>query len=313
MSVLSSDPNFWFCSTNPDCTSPSWSKAIALAYGNFQDLDLPHPGLLLAAVLTTIATFNVSYICIRRSRPMMLVSACVGLAALFTLFTTIQPALAVDKTSDPDLVAKLKSAATMLDRLDMLTDDQLLYNFSSNPKYSWSPGSVCNANAATWPVLSTVGVTVSQLNLGPCAMLAPHFHRANNLVVAVSGTTSTYMYQENGARLVQQTLTPGMMTIFPQASVHSMYNMGCENNLLYSFLDNSDASTVNVAQAFFMMPQDIGMTVMPFVNLTNGSWAATGQSIPAVGTGSQQGFEACLQKCGLSASGYGAKAPVVRM
>jgi hypothetical protein len=62
-----------------------------------------------------------------------------------------------------------------------------------------------------------------------------------------------------------------------------------------------------------MMPQDIGMTVMPFVNLTNGSWAATGQSIPAVGTGSQQGFEACLQKCGLSASGYGAKAPVVRM
>jgi predicted metal-dependent enzyme (double-stranded beta helix superfamily) len=157
---------------------------------------------------------------------MMLVSACVGLAALFTLFTTIQPAMAVDKTSDPDLVAKLKSAATMLDRLDMLTDDQLLYNFSSNPKHSWSPGSVCNANAATFPILSTVGVTVSQLNLGPCAMLAPHFHRANNLVVAVSGTTSTYMYQENGARLVQQTLTPGMMTIFPQASVHSMYNMG---------------------------------------------------------------------------------------
>lgn len=224
MSVSSSDPSFWFCSTNPYCISPSWSKA--LAFKNFEDLDLPHPGLLLAAVLTTIATFNVSYICIRRRRPIMLVSACVGLAALITLFATIQPALAVDKTSDPELVAKLKSAATMLDRLDMLSDDQLVYNFSSNPKYSWAPGSVCNANAATWPILSTAGVTVSQLNLGPCAMLAPHFHRANNLVVAVSGSTRTYMYQENGARLVEQTLTPGMMTIFPPASVHSMYNMG---------------------------------------------------------------------------------------
>ena len=88
---------------------------------------------------------------------------------------------------------------------------------------------------------------------------------------------------------------------------------GCENNLLYSFLPDADASTINVGQAFFMMPQDIGMTVMPFINLTNDSWAATAQSMPAVGTGSQQGFEACLKKCGLSATGYGATGPVVRI
>ena len=63
---------------------------------------------------------------------------------------------------------------------------------------------------------------MAMLNLGPCAMLPPHMHpRATNLVVAVEGTTNTYMVEENGARLVKQTLTPGKMTIFPQGSLHN--------------------------------------------------------------------------------------------
>lgn len=155
---------------------------------------------------------------------MMLISACVGLTSAVCLI--LAPAIRADKTVNPDLVANLKMAATMQDRLNLLSDEDLLYNFSTNPMYSWKPGSVCNANAATWPILSIVGVAVAQLNLGPCAMLAPHLHRANNLVVAVSGATHTYMVQENGVRMVEQILTPGMMTIFPPASVHSMYNMG---------------------------------------------------------------------------------------
>lgn len=246
---------------------------------------------------------------------MMFFSACVGVASTIVLF--VSPAFAADKTIDPQLVAKLITAATMRDRLDLLSDDQLLYNFSANPMYSWKPGSVCNANAATWPILSTIGVSVAQLNLGPCAMLAPHLHRANNLVVSVTGTTHTYMVQENGARLVEQMLSPGMMTIFPLASVHSMYNMGklhvvaagplvadiakgCENNQLYSFLDDKDPGTTTLAQTFFLMPEEIGMQVMPFINLTNGDWNATAQLIPAIGNGSQDGFEACRRKCGLA-------------
>ncbi|KAJ9611079.1 hypothetical protein H2200_004262 [Cladophialophora chaetospira] len=234
----------------------------------------------------------------------MLLSGFVGLATIIFFSMVPTPVKAVDQTVDPNLVSKLKMAATMNDRLHMLTDQQLLYNFSSNPMFSWAPGSVCNANAATWPVLSTVRATVAQLNLGPCAMLAPHIHRANNIVVAVSGSTHTYMVQENGARMVEQILTPGMMTIFPLASVHSMYNMGCANNQLYSFLDDSDPGTLNIAQAFFMMPKDIGMQVMPFINLKASNWTATAQQVPGVGTGSQEGFEACRRRCGLAETGY---------
>lgn len=61
------------------------------------------------------------------------------------------------------------------------------------------------------------------LNLGPCSMLPPHLHpRATNYVVAVAGTTRTFMINENGARTVEATLTPGKMTIFPTGSVHTM-------------------------------------------------------------------------------------------
>ena len=58
-------------------------------------------------------------------------------------------------------------------------------------------------------------------------MLPPHLHpRAANYVVAVHGNTTTYMYEENGARLVTQELTPGHGTIFPQGSMHMMMNTG---------------------------------------------------------------------------------------
>ena len=68
---------------------------------------------------------------------------------------------------------------------------------------------------------------MAMLNLGPCSMLAPHYHpRASNYVVAVTGTTNVFFIEENGARLVSNTLNPGQMTIFPQGSLHTMVNTG---------------------------------------------------------------------------------------
>ncbi|KAK0122531.1 hypothetical protein ONS96_009573 [Cadophora gregata f. sp. sojae] len=135
---------------------------------------------------------------------------------------------AVDTTVNPQLVASLKGSATQLDRLKLLSSDSdWLFDFKAQKGYTYSPGSVVNANAATFPALTTMGMTLAMLNLGPCAMLPPHMHpRATNLVVAVEGTTNTYMVEENGARLVKETLTPGKMTIFPQGSLHTMQNTG---------------------------------------------------------------------------------------
>ena len=135
---------------------------------------------------------------------------------------------AVDQTVNPQLDAQLKSAATQLDRQKLLPSDSMwIFDFSAQPGYTYNPGSVVNANAATFPAMTDTGMTLAMLNLGPCAMLPPHYHpRATNMVVAVQGTTNTYMIQENGARVVSETLSPGKMTIFPAGSLHTMQNTG---------------------------------------------------------------------------------------
>ncbi|KIY02548.1 uncharacterized protein Z520_01013 [Fonsecaea multimorphosa CBS 102226] len=212
--------------------------------------------------------------------------ACVAMAPV---------ALAVDTDVDPHLVAQLRLVNTNLDRMNLLPNDSdWLFDFTKQDKYTFSPGGVVNANAATFPATVGHGMTMAMLNLGPCSMLPPHIHpRATNFVVAISGTTTTYMVAENGARTVAETLSPGQMTIFPQASVHTMINMGCENAQLISALNSDDSGTTNLANAFFSFPQNITGTII------GGGLNAQDilSRVPPVGTGSNAGPQACLEAC----------------
>ena len=202
---------------------------------------------------------------------------------------------AVDKDSNPDLVAKLRMANTNLDRLALLPkDEDWLFDFTKSDKYTFAPGGVVNANAATFPATVGQGMTMAMLNLGPCSMLPPHIHpRATNFVVAVSGETRTFMINENGARTVTEVLTPGKMTIFPTGSVHSMMNIGCENAQLISALNSDDTGTTNLANAFFSLPSNITNPIVGAGVNTAGIYA----QVPAVGTGSAWGPEQCRAAC----------------
>ncbi|KAH7323450.1 RmlC-like cupin domain-containing protein [Rhexocercosporidium sp. MPI-PUGE-AT-0058] len=201
---------------------------------------------------------------------------------------------AVDTTVNPQLVASLKGSATQLDRLKLLSSDSdWLFDFKAQESYTYTPGSVVNANVATFPALTTMGMTMAMLNLGPCAMLPPHMHpRATNLVVAVEGTTNTYMMEENGARVVKQTLTPGKMTIFPQGSLHTMQNTGCTNATLVSALNSEDQGTLNLLNSLYMFPDDLVKA-----SYGGGDFGAAASGIPPVGTGSIVGSAECLAAC----------------
>ena len=70
------------------------------------------------------------------------------LAAMFLAAT----ALAVDVTRQPELNAQLETATQQIDRLALLpSDSDWLFDFTAQPSYTFSPGSVVNANAATFP------------------------------------------------------------------------------------------------------------------------------------------------------------------
>lgn len=106
-----------------------------------------------------------------------------------------------------------------------------VFDFFASPFYTYRPGGVVNANAATFPAAEGEGLTLAWLALGLCAMLPPHYHpRATNFVVAVEGETDTWMLLENGADVVSTTLTKGKMMIFPRESLHSMQNTGMSLN-----------------------------------------------------------------------------------
>ena len=161
----------------------------------------------------------------------------VSITARLFFYYLISTVLAVDQDANSDLVSRLRSANTLLDRLNLLSSDtDWVYDHNTNPKWSFTPGSVTNANGATFPAMTGTGMTIAMLNLGPCAMLPPHLHRATNIVVSVSGKTDTYMIQENGARIIKTTLTAGKQTVFPIASLHTMVNNGTCCPSRYSYL-----------------------------------------------------------------------------
>ncbi|KAK5003262.1 hypothetical protein LTR28_010384 [Elasticomyces elasticus] len=171
--------------------------------------------------------------------------------------------VAIDVTRDPAKVAALKNAASQLDRLALLPDDSdWLFDFTEQKYYTFAPGGVIKY------VVPPEKLAI--LNLGPCSMLPMHYHpRASNFVVAVAGTTMTYMFEENGARVVTQTLTPGKMTIFPQASMHMMMNIGCENAQLVSALNTEDAGTMNLGNGIFAdgFPADLVNAALGYQDL----------------------------------------------
>lgn len=74
------------------------------------------------------------------------------LAASLTLATLTHHVVAVDATEYPDLIAKLITANSQLDRLALLPDDKdWHFDFTTHKNYNFAPGGVTNMNAATFP------------------------------------------------------------------------------------------------------------------------------------------------------------------
>ncbi|KAF6834603.1 spherulin-1A [Colletotrichum plurivorum] len=216
------------------------------------------------------------------------------LALCFLVATTD----ATDNTLYPDLVRSLKTSPTELEKLNILSQDKdWIFDYFAHQYHTNTPGGVVNANAATFPATVGNGITMAWISLGPCAMLPPHYHaRASNYVVSVQGTTETYMTLENGARVVKATLKPGMMTLFPQGSLHTMSNTGCGNATLISALSSEDAGTHNVANGLFDLPPSVVAAAFGG-NPLSAKFAQLRRDIPAVGTGASIGSAECLKRC----------------
>lgn len=82
------------------------------------------------------------------------------LATLLSLLLA-NPVSTVNVTSNPDLISKLITANSQLDRLALLPDDakDWHFDFTVQKNYNFAPGGVVNMNAATFPAAKGNGMT----------------------------------------------------------------------------------------------------------------------------------------------------------
>lgn len=91
------------------------------------------------------------------------------LLTALTLVILAPATQAVDQIANPALDAQLETASTNLQRAALLpTDSSWKFDFTTHPYYTFSPGGVINANAATFPATISNDLTLAMLNLGPC-------------------------------------------------------------------------------------------------------------------------------------------------
>ncbi|KAF3941560.1 Spherulin-1A [Dactylella cylindrospora] len=212
---------------------------------------------------------------------------------LVALVPLLAPLAAAYPTTNPELIAQLKSKGTQLDKLDLLnTDSAWAFNFTAQPTYKRDPGSVVTASAANFPAVIGNGMSMALITLAPCAMLPAHIHpRAVNYVVATKGSTKTYFFEENGAKVIVNTLTPGIMTIFPQAALHTMFNNGCSEATLISALSSEDPGTLTFANSLFELPTEL------VSNAFGADVSSIKKKVPALASNAIAGTKECLAKC----------------
>ncbi|KAF3129487.1 hypothetical protein TWF594_010952 [Orbilia oligospora] len=212
---------------------------------------------------------------------------------LFLISFTLRSFAEAYPTLYPGTNQLLKSQATQLDRLSILNDSSVWYfNFIAQSSYRKDPGSVVTASAVNFPAVIGNGMSLALITLAPCGILPAHIHpRAANYVIATKGSTRTYFYEENGAKLIVNTLTPNTMTIFPQAALHTMFNEGCTEATLVSALSSEDPGTLTFANSLFELPIDL------VSNAFGGDISSFRSRVPNLASNAIAGTRDCLARC----------------
>jgi quercetin dioxygenase-like cupin family protein len=141
-------------------------------------------------------------------------------------------------TTNPGLVASLKTAATRYDRDQLLKEDtDWWYDAYKHPNFNNANGGVVTVDVSKLPALEGAGVSIAMIRMGPCSMLPIHEHPwANNLVYGIKGNVTSWMVGDDGDRVHTVNIYENIATLFPQGSIHGMQNEGvslCASVLSY--------------------------------------------------------------------------------
>lgn len=202
--------------------------------------------------------------------------------------------------ANQDLAVKLLTSATQVQRIaDIPNDSAFVFNFLNATKAIGDDGFLIAANDADFPALLTGNGGMALGFLGPCGMNSPHTHpRATEIQLNIGGgDIQTAFIQENGARVVQNTVSPGMATIFPKGSMHFQQSLSCEPITFVASFDSLDFGTLQIAQNFFSFDKQI-------TNATLGGLGVQILDNLKLPTNVVLGAQECLDRCGINRSTF---------
>ncbi|KAJ3476808.1 hypothetical protein NLI96_g10902 [Meripilus lineatus] len=198
-------------------------------------------------------------------------------------------------------VADLRLAASMVDRVKLLQDNEFVFDFLHpiSGESDGGGGHTVSASVGNFPALVGTGMAMTIGFLGPCGYNTPHTHpRATEFNFAVNGTLQTGFLAENGARFVFNEVPPGSAAIFPKGVIHFEMNTECEDVLFVAAFNDEDPGVDQIAQRFFGLPPKFVAAALGDIGIEQ--IAGLESKIPnnvALGT------EECLKRCGLTNSG----------
>jgi len=225
-------------------------------------------------------------------------------SVIFAIFLSTSVIANLNISDEEILGIRLKSASTEVNRLNLLTDSQFVFDFNQFKTGNDNATGVTVGKAGrtvaavpnNFPALIGHGVAMTVGFIEPCGINLPHTHpRATEINFIVSGTFRAGFFLENGARFIGHNLTAGMMTIFPQGSIHFEQNEGCEPAMFVAAFNNEDPGVQTTTLSYFGLPADIAATGFDGANATLVQELALKlQKNPALGV------EECRIRCGLS-------------
>ncbi|CAM9889687.1 unnamed protein product [Chrysoparadoxa australica] len=157
-------------------------------------------------------------------------------------------------------------------------------------------GTVQGGNLANWPALDGQGLSVALFNLEPCGINLPHVHpRASELVYAIDAKKLLVAFsEENGGRGIENKISTGMTTFFPEGLVHFQQNLSCENAKYVAFLNSEDPGIVTITTA--------GLANLPIESVADAFGVSTEEAkmlVEGFPPGPASGMMSCLKRCGI--------------
>ena len=132
-----------------------------------------------------------------------------------------------------------------------------VYNIdNSNPGAVGLGGKIFSVSLGNLHSLSGEGISYALYTLEPCGISNPHSHpRATELIYIVEGSyIDVGFLEEDGGRVINNRISKGQTTIFPQGLIHYIQNNGCEPSKILVALNSEDPGVISVSPQSLSFP-----------------------------------------------------------